>query len=118
MGIDGADAVGTEQPHALRVRHLDTVLFQRRALRADLPKPRSGYDRGMDAAPAAFFDGLWCDIRRDDEDRQVDRVGDVCEAGMDGSPEEFAALLPHEMDRAAVTALREIARYAVTEFFR
>ena len=40
MRIDCADAVGTQQPHAVRACDIETFLFKRRAFRADFPKPR------------------------------------------------------------------------------
>ena len=113
-----ADAIGTEQTDAMCARDLETLLFERRAFRADFTEPASDNDCGFDPALTAIFDGFGRCIRRDNENRKVNGIRDFAQTRVDRTPEQLALFLADEMDRAPISAGDEVARHAVTEFFR
>ena len=100
------------------VRNIHALLFKRRTLRAYFTEACRDDDGGFDSAAGALFDGLRCDLRRHDEDRQIHGIGDLRQAGVQLTLEELSLSLADEVDRARVSAGDEVARRAVAEFFR
>ena len=117
MGIEGADAVGPQQADPVLSGNLEAASLERRAIRPRLAEACRDNDRRVDAARRARLDGLRCGLRRDDEDRQVDGVGNLGEIRVQQTLEKRSLFLADEVDRACVSALDEVARHAVAKLF-
>ena len=94
------------------------MLFERRALSPRLAKPRRDDHRGFDTALTAVFDGFGRGVRRDHQDGKIHNVRHLVQIRVQRMPEQFARVMADEMDRTLISALDEVARHAVAEFFR
>jgi hypothetical protein len=66
MRVDGADAVGSQQSHAMCAGDIYALLFKCRAFFTDFTKPCRDDDHCFDAAFGTIFDGLrlyWGSLR-------------------------------------------------------
>ena len=117
MSVNGPNTVGTEKTNAKRVRRFRAFPFERRPFRAHFSESRRNHDGGFNPAPRARFKRTSHCRRRDNENRQINGVGDFFKAEIKGMPEKFPLFLADEMYRARVLALDKVARRAVSQFF-
>jgi hypothetical protein len=114
MRIYHANAVGAQEPDAMRPSRFETSLFERRAFFPYFAEAGGHHDRSRDPAPATVFQGLRRRLRRDDQERQVYGVWYLAEIRIDRLSEQLPRSLADKVDRAAVSALEKVATYAIT----
>ena len=92
--------------------------FQSGAFRPGFAEAARADDGRLQAPPAAVLQGLWHGRGRDQQDRQVDRVGGIQDGGDHRPAQQTAALGVDKMHAPLVVALHQVASQAVTQLGR
>jgi hypothetical protein len=87
VGVEHANAVGANEPHAVAARNDQTLLFQLRSIGASLAEAAAGDDGGADTTVAAFGQRRRNGRGWNEDDGEIDRVGGGSNRLVDGSLE-------------------------------
>jgi len=105
--IDGAQAVGAQQPHAVAAHHADQFGLQGRAFGAGLGKAGRQHDHAADTAPGTVPHGLQCSLRGNGHDGHVRRRGRLQDRGIGLQALDGPALGVDGIDGAGIAVLAQ-----------
>ena len=118
VGVQKADGIGAQHPHAVAAGDLQTARFQRLPHRPDLAEAARSNDGHPHPALAAVLQRLRNGRGRDDDHGQVDRIRNAGQVKVHRPIEEHAAARIDEVQRTPIPGDDQVAGDPVAEFGR